>query len=375
MSEAALDFDFDSLLKGLTQNSLKTLIYGAAGSGKSANLASAITAYLAGGYTVIYLITEDNAFAGLRNGLAIYKQYITPYIGKSNFFIGDIRNDIAKVNKGYTANAKDAKATAIAKGGVSCLFDFLAEAPKVKNFLDMGAAKPAVNFRGLKNLGDLRREDKVLLIIDGFSRVDANTAGYAYYARGLRDLDTSPFAISGLQKGGVTVLKEAIDCLDIDLIVVAHAALSAVDLTDVIKDKDKQVEAKEKLALTQEQMQRAGGYPALGTSSTRESLLGSFGIVLHSEDTRLADTSKLTRYIYSSLDNTVGDSKDQGWYTRANQEFKYWIAQYAIKEGKLAHIPQNWLSSLFLSYLYQMNRLDEDTLSKLLIATKQKGLL
>lgn len=368
MTENANTFDLDALIGSLGKGSLKTFLYGAAGGGKSTNVVSMLSPYLAEGYRVIWVITEDNSLTGLRDGLSLYKTVIAPFLAANKLFIADLRQQIAAFNKNYVGNVTSLTNTAIAPGGPMALFEFLTEKPKVKDFTN--PTPLAKNFAGMSNLTALKEEDKVLLIIDGLTRVDANTAGFSYLARGLKKLDPSPFAIAGLQKGGITALQDALSCLACDLVCLGHDSLTSVDLTDIMTDAEKKEEVKEKRELQSGQLQDASGFPAIGTSSTRSAFLGNFGLVLHASDTRLPTTRARARFQYDfSL-----ESDSPTWYTRANLTFANAAKRFASQRVCPIFVPQDWTSSLLLTYLHEMNRLSEENLVKLLTLTQQMRL-
>lgn len=366
MSETALDLN--ALAAALGHGSLKTFLYGSAGGGKTTNTVSMLAPYLAEGYRIIWVITEDNSLAGLRDGIRLYSKVLLPYLTTGKLFIADLRQQIAAFNKGFVGNATTPGNTAIAPGGPMALFQFLTEKPKVKDFTTPTVAEK--NFSGLTNLTSLKEEDRVLLIIDGLTRVDANTAGFSYLARGLQKLETSPFAIAGLQKGGIVALQDVLSALTCDLVCLGHDSLTSVDLTDAISGAEKKEEAKEKRELQAQQLQDSSGFPAIATSSTRSAFLGNFGLVLHASDTRLASNKSRARFQYDfslTTDKTT-------WYTRANLAFASAAKRFASQRTCPIFVPQDWTSSLLLTYLHEMNRLSEENLVKLLTLTQQQRL-
>lgn len=361
------EMSLDGLLSGFGQTPLKTLIYGTAGAGKSVNAVSILPAYLASGYQVVYVFTENNAMNGFKEGLKIYWDCIKPFLKKDQLFIADLTQKILTKNRDNLGVVSSQEKSQLTMGAVYELCWFFTANPLVKDFTEGNAAK-AVKFRNLTNLTDLTKDSKVLIVLDGYTAVDADVGGFAYWSQKKKAVQDNPAFFGGLRGSGTGVLQALLSGIQTDLVVLGHDKLQSVDLTDMLSGEAKE-EQKERRALLEEQLQEASGFPALATSTTISKMLGLFSLVLHAEDTRMAaGNAKMERFIYSF-------AKENKWYARLPLSLSKLSKAYAKQKSCPEQLPQDWTKNLYLAYLLQENKLDGDNYEKLLTLTNQKSLL
>lgn len=366
MSEENEVFDLNALMSGFGQVPLKYLIYGTGGSGKSTNTVSILPAYLAAGWQVIYVFTENNAVSGFKDGLKLYGSIIQPFLKKGNLFIADLTKGINEKNKEYLAKVDSPEKSQLTLGAVTELCRWFTEKPLVRDFT-APPSEAAKAFRGLSNLTTLDKESKVLLIIDGYSPIDTDTGGFSYWAQGKKKVENSPAFFGGLRGSGTNVMQSLFAALQTDLIVLGHDKLQGINLTDMLSGEKKE-EAVLRRDLLSEQLQESMGYPALATSTTASKLLGCFSLVLHATDTRLANNAKLPRFVFDR-------PEDGKWYTRTNLNFNKVTSLYARKINGPEIWPQDWSKALGLTFLLNEQKIDAEAYENLINLTKQQKLI
>lgn len=373
MSEENEVFDLNALANEIEKTPLKYLIYGTAGSGKSVNAVSLLPAYLAGGWQVIYVFTENNAIVGFKEGLKIYGPLIQPFLKKDQLFIADLTPSIAEKNRNYLAKVDNKENNQLTLGAAFALCWFFTEAPKVKDFTEGAAGKEKL-FRGMGNLTALSKKEKVLVIVDGYSPVDIDLGGLVYWAQDKKKIDAKNAAMffGGLKGKGSEMMLSLFGGFPTDLVVLAHDKLQSIDTTNMLSG-EAQTEQQLRRTLLDEQMQTAEGFPSLATNTTISKVLGSFSLVLHATDTRLANNLKLSRFIFDIPVQSA--NQPAKWYTRTSLNFLKASKLYAAKNGSVETWPQDWSKALGLTFLLNEQKIDAEVYETLINLTKQQKLI
>lgn len=368
-------YDLASLLAGISSAPLKILIYGTGGSGKSTNLVSFLPAYLAGGYKVIFIFTEDNASKGFKDGLSIYWKLIQPYLKPDSIFIADLTEAINKKNKDYVGKFTDTDTSKslLAHGGVYETCMFFTERPFVKDLVEGDKATPK-KFMGKNSLMELTEKDKVLVILDGYTTLDDTATGMGAFLVNEKALPKNKAVTLGAWKGtGTTMMRTVFESLRTDLIVCAHDKVAGFSSSSLASgDEKKELELKEKMQ--DEQMQEATGFPAIGSTTTISKWLGSFGLTFHAMDTRLAESPKIFRFVYSPQVKAKPNSTESIWYTRLSVAAEESIVKYTKQHDGNKQYPQDWTRACWLHFLKQSNKIGEAQYEELLKLTGQKAI-
>lgn len=367
MSElvAPTEFDLDSLLGNIGKIPEKKLLYGTAGSGKSVSAVSAIIPYLIEDWTILFVFTENNALKGFQEGLRIYIEFLKPWIKPDSIWIADLTTKIAEKNKDNVGSVKSAENALLTLGGVYETCKFFTDSPEAYSLTS--GNKTVKKFKGKNNLTTLVPEDKVLIILDGYTALDNDTGGFAHWMQSKPKISNNAAFWGGLRGSGTNALQMLIAQINTDLIVMAHDKTKSIDLTDMLSG-DKKEEAQARRDVLDEQMLDSVGYPSLGTSTTVSKLLGVFTMVLHAKDTRVASNNKIPRFQYDL------PAAKNSWYTRLPKSLDYIIKKHAGAANCLSFLPQDYTHVIHLTYLLKEGKLSEENYHKLLTQTKQKPL-
>ena len=368
-------YDLASLLAGISVAPLKILIYGTGGSGKSTNVVSFLPAYLAGGYKVIFVFTEDNASKGFKDGLSLYWKWIQPYLKPNSIFVADLTEAINKKNQSYVGKFtdNDTSKSLLAHGGIYEVCQFFTERPFVKDLVEGAQAVPR-KFIGKNSLMELTEKDKVLIILDGYTTLDDTATGMGAFIVNEKTLPKNKSVTLGAWKGtGTTMMRTVFESLRTDLIVCAHDKVQGFSSSSLASgDEKKDLEMKEKMQ--EEQLQEATGFPAIGSTATISKWLGSFGLTFHAMDTRLAENPKTFRFIYSPPVKAKANSTEAIWYTRTSVAAEESISAYTRQHNGNKQYPQDWTRACWLHFLKQSNKIGEQQYEELLKLTGQKPL-
>ena len=368
-------YELSSLLAGISVAPLKILIYGTGGSGKSTNVVSFLPAYLAGGYKVIFVFTEDNASKGFKDGLSIYWKWIQPYLKPDSVFIADLTEAINKKNQKYVGKFSDSDTaqSLFAHGGIYETCQFFTERPLVKDLVEGEKAIPK-KFMGKSSLLELTEKDKVLIILDGYTTLDDTATGMGAYIVNEKALSKNKQVQLGAWKGtGTTMMRTVFESLRTDLIVCAHDKVQGF-ASSALASGDEKKELILKEQMQEEQLQEATGFPAIGSSTTISKWLGSFGLTFHAMDTRLAESPKIFRFVYSPQVKASANSTESIWYTRISVAAEQSIIAYTKQHNGNKQYPQDWTRACWLHFLKQSNKIGEQQYEELLKLTGQKPL-